>query len=126
MPDDRPLEGVRVLLVEDDPLLGLYLGEALREVGATVTGPVTTAECAESAANRNGIDVAVVDLFLGARTTLAAAELLRRRGVPFAFSTGRPEHEGLRAFPDVPVLTKPVDAGRIVATLVRLMPKRRS
>ena len=40
----RPLEGCRVLLAEDEPIIALDLKEQLEAVGAVVVGPTSCVE----------------------------------------------------------------------------------
>jgi DNA-binding LytR/AlgR family response regulator len=66
------------------------------------------------------IDAAFLDVNLAGEYCFPVADLLRRKGVPFAFLTGYSERTvipaGLR---EVPVLTKPVNAADIAGVMVR-------
>ena len=55
------------------------------------------------------IDFALLDVNLDGDTSFGAAEVLRARGVPFAFVTGYGE-QGVRSdLRDAPILSKPID-----------------
>jgi CheY-like chemotaxis protein len=103
----RPLEGQRVLIVEDDPLLALELTETLAEVGCQIVDVAPGLARALAAAEFHELDLAVVDITLGEEKSFRVAHMLMAREVPFVFATGsRPE--GIPPeFARVPALTKP-------------------
>lgn len=103
----RPLEGQRVLIVEDDPLFALELTETLAEVGCTIVDVAPGLARALAAAEFHELDLAVVDINLGEDKSFRVAHMLMAREVPFVFATGsRPE--GIPPeFAKVPALTKP-------------------
>lgn len=114
------LAGRRILVVEDNFLIALELGECLREAGAEVIGPCANAADGLAAVAAGGIDCALVDLNLGHGPDFAVAEALTGAGVPFALATG---YEGAAIpaqFAAVPVLLKPVSGDQVVATLAGL------
>ena len=49
--DDHPLNGVRVLVVEDDPLMAMDLEDTLAEAGAVVVGLCQTLDEAMARTN---------------------------------------------------------------------------
>jgi DNA-binding NarL/FixJ family response regulator len=62
MPDEteaqapsRPLNGLRLLLVDDEPLVALELEELMRELGAEVIGPFSRVAPALEALRRERI-----------------------------------------------------------------------
>jgi DNA-binding response OmpR family regulator len=84
------LEGLCVLVVEDEFLIQLELEALLMDAGARVAGPCGSVADALDIAGRGSIDVALLDLRLGPYTGVPVARLLRRRGIPFVFYTARP------------------------------------
>lgn len=88
--EDRPLTGVRALLVEDDPIIAMVLEDMIVELGGSVVCVADRLHEALSAAAdlEIDVDVAVLDLTLAGQSALAVAERLDQRGVPFAFATG--------------------------------------
>lgn len=105
------LEGLRVLVVEDDRLQARALARMLVGLGCQVVGPSGRLAEALALAESAEIDCALLDVNLGDATSIAVAEALARRGRPFLFVTGYvaapqlPPH-----LMDVPRLLKPVDA----------------
>jgi DNA-binding response OmpR family regulator len=87
MPDD--IQGLRVLVVEDDSLICLLLEDMLLELGCRVVGTAADVKRAIDLARREeSVDVAILDVNLGGRQVFPVAEVLAERGVPFLFATG--------------------------------------
>jgi CheY-like chemotaxis protein len=104
------LAGRRILIVEDEALLGMELETLLKQVGCEVLGPASTVEWALALIYEGEPDLALLDVNLkGVRATPVAAAL-RDRGVPFVLVTGysraQTSEPELRAAPRV---DKPVD-----------------
>jgi CheY-like chemotaxis protein len=103
----RGERGLRVLLVEDEAMVVLLLEDILSEFGHEVVGPVATLDKAVEMAQRETLDVAILDLNINGREVYPVAEALAARGIPFIFSTGYGK-EGVRApYDDRPTLQKP-------------------
>ena len=105
----RPLQGRRVLLVEDEYLVAMEIEDILVELGAEVVGPFARVEPALSAARREALDGAVLDVRLDGETIDVVAAVLVARGVPVLLTTG---YEGEQLPPDLrplPRLRKPFD-----------------
>lgn len=60
----RPLEGARVLIVEDEFFIADDLARALRNAGADTIGPVSSIREAEILMRRGHLDSAILDLNL--------------------------------------------------------------
>lgn len=90
MPDiDLPLEGRRVLIVEDEYLIAMEVKRWLQRAGAEVVGPVPTVQRALDLIEDDGLDAAVLDLNLGgSMTARPIADRLSTLGVPHLFATG--------------------------------------
>lgn len=81
--------GGKILVVEDQYLLGTAIAEQLREFGFEVMGPLGSAAVAQIAALTTGeVDGAVVDYVLQDGDARNLASLLREKHVPFFFLTG--------------------------------------
>lgn len=121
---DGSLRGLRILLVEDDPLICLDLETSLTDLGAAVTAASSVAS-AFAALSIAMPDVAVLDFELGAESSEAVAEVVRARNVPFLFLSGYSEHDGrFGRWPGIPILTKPLSAIQL-ARGIRGVLKRR-
>ena len=109
----------RVLLVEDDGLVSLFLEDFLADLGCTVVGPADTAHAAEALASDQGIDFAILDVNIVGGTSFRTAEILRDRRLPFMFLTAYGA-EGVREdFRGAPVMDKPIRVGDLERFLRR-------
>lgn len=106
----RPLEGRRILVVEDDFLIGFELAQFIESLGAAVLGPFATTAAARAAVDAASVDGALLDVGLGRETSLGLAHELAGRKVPVIFVTAYAEEVGLFAGPlaRMPRIGKPV------------------
>src|SRR5215469_9691180 len=84
----QPLEGVRVLVVEDDFLVSLLFEDVLTSAGCVVLGPVPRLADALDAAAKEHCDVAVLDVNLAGEWVYPVAAVLVGKNVPIVFVTG--------------------------------------
>jgi CheY-like chemotaxis protein len=120
MTDASTLNGLRVLVVEDEMMVSMLIEDMLTDLGCTVIGPAARLDEAMDLASKGGIDCAVLDVNLGGQPIFPLADYLRAKGAPFAFATGYGD-AGLR---DVdkgsPVLQKPFREGDLARVLGEL------
>ena len=100
------LEGVRVLLIEDEAIIAMTAEDMLDEIGCTVAATASTLKDAEAAAEAGGFDVALLDINLNGVESLPVAARLRASGLPFIFTTGYGA-AGSGEYADAPLVTKP-------------------
>ncbi len=106
----------RVLVVEDEPVLGLDIAAMLRRDGYEILGPVTTiAEAMAEIGRGEGPDAALLDANLGGRRVDAVADALAARGVPFVFVSGYERETLPEAHRDAPLLQKPFRREQLLA-----------
>lgn len=111
------LRGRRVLVVEDQAPVALFLVRALRQTEAQVMGPVRNANEAEWMLAVERPDIAVLDITLGDGDVLPLADRLSANGIPFVLFTGQDDPTYVtRRFPDVPVVSK-MSADELIPTL---------
>jgi CheY-like chemotaxis protein len=83
------MKPLRVLVVEDDLMIGQLLAEVLEDLGHVVAAVVIEADAAVAAARNCRPDLMIVDIKLGERSGVAAVkEILRQGFVPHVFVTG--------------------------------------
>lgn len=104
-----------VLLIEDELIIGFGLAEALVSLGYEVVGPVPDLAAALAHAREADLSGAVIDVQLGRDEAYPIADLLRARGVPFLFTTGRPAWTLPQRFHASPVLSKPFEPADVAA-----------
>jgi CheY-like chemotaxis protein len=105
----RKVDKPRVLLVEDEALVGIMIQECLTEFGFQVIGPLCTASEALGAAQDGHFDAAILDINLGDGLVYQVAEILLVRDVPFIFVTGYDSDSIDDRFSAIPVLQKPIE-----------------
>jgi DNA-binding response OmpR family regulator len=119
------LSGVRILVVEDDPLLLMDLETILTDAGADLVGVCRSVAEALPCVEAEGLAAAVLDFRLGCETATPIARLLAARGTPFMFYTGQVDTEpGLAEWPDRKVVQKPALPRAIVAAVAALIGTR--
>jgi DNA-binding response OmpR family regulator len=117
-----PLAGRVILVVEDDPIIGLDLQETLKRVGATVLGPSPDVARALELLDRFHVDSAVLDNWIRGGDSRPVADLLVERRIPFLFHTS--QRQGLRkSYPSAEIIDKPSEPGELVRSLERLLAK---
>ena len=122
---DESLRGLRILLVEDDPLICLDLAASLEEFGAVVTA-VSNVGAAFAALAIAMPDIAVLDFELGAETSEPIAEFVQARKIPFLYLSGHSEHdERFSRWREIRVLAKPLSAARIARGIQDVLEARR-
>jgi DNA-binding NarL/FixJ family response regulator len=122
---ERPTKG-RVLIVEDDILLGMVLQDALGFEGYTVVGVARTAREAIALAVEHEPDVVLMDInLLGAVDGIAAAaQILERTGIRCLMATAHTDEETRRrAAPVQPLgwLAKPYDEQDMLHAVARAL-----
>ncbi|MDB5724517.1 MAG: hypothetical protein JWQ16_1271 [Novosphingobium sp.] len=78
----------KILVVEDEILVAMFLEDLLIGMGHEVVGPASRLGEAMELARDSLIDFAVLDVNLAGVASFPVAELLRERGIPFVFATG--------------------------------------
>jgi PAS domain S-box-containing protein len=103
----------RVLLVEDEALVGMMMTDFLRDIGFHVVGPFGRVAEAIDAINCEQLEAAILDINLRGELIYDLADELTGRGVPIVFVTGYGADAVDRRFADFPVLQKPVDSAAL-------------
>jgi CheY-like chemotaxis protein len=101
------LEGVRVLLVEDESLLAMAVEGMLEDLGCHVAASAGNVEDAMARAQENGFECALLDVNLRGKPVFPVAEILAARQIPFAFASGYGRSALPEQFRSRPVVAKP-------------------
>ena len=118
------LQGLRILLVEDDPLICLDLEASLVDFGAIVTA-VGDALAGLKAMSASAFDFAVLDFEVGAETSEPIALAAKARNVPFLYLSGYSEHdERFSRWPGIQVLVKPLSVDEVARGIEAALSKR--
>jgi CheY-like chemotaxis protein len=81
------IDGCVVLVLEDEPLVGLEIADLLTSAGAQVKLAGTLADAMASVDGLK-ISAAIVDINLGGQDCSVLCKRLSQRRIPFAFYTG--------------------------------------
>ena len=120
-PEATVLTGRRILVVEDEMVISMFIEDVLVGLGCQIVGPAGRMQRALALVEGNGIDAAVLDINLGRDgDSYPIADALISRGVPFVFSTGYGHQGVLPAYRDIPCLTKPFAEKALAQALAAL------
>ena len=112
------IEGMRVLVVEDESLVALQLEDMLLDLGCLVVGPAMRLRAAGELLDSGvGIDCAVLDVNVCGEMVYPIAERLAEMGIPFIFATGYGRDGVDRRWTSVPILQKPYTSDEIGESL---------
>jgi CheY-like chemotaxis protein len=110
----------RVLVVEDEMLIGMLLEDMLSDIGHVVVAVVSRVDEALAAVQREDFDLAILDVHLNGESVFPVAKALVDRGILFIFATGYGERGLPEEYRDRPILQKPFakyDLAKTLATL---------
>lgn len=98
---------LRILLVEDEPLVAMAIEDSLESQNVGVVGPAGTVAEALALIDKGGIDAALLDVTLRGERVDPVADALSALNIPFLFTTGHGAAGLPKAHQDRPVLSKP-------------------
>jgi DNA-binding NtrC family response regulator len=115
------LSGLRVLVVEDEPLVAEHIRDILMEAEAEVVGPLATVrEARRFLKDGQPVDAALLDVALSDGEVTPVLESLRAQAIPTVVYTGAAVPEGVRRrHPEITVLQKPVLPAGLIGALKR-------
>ena len=110
--------GSKILVVEDNYLLAEVVCDFVAECGMEPVGPAAGLETGLVYARETPIDGAILDINLDGRFCFPICEVLRERGIPFAFLTG---YSNLSLVPQefrhVPLIAKPFEPSEMKSAI---------
>jgi DNA-binding response OmpR family regulator len=114
---DSRIQGIRILIVEDEPFIAFDLMMAIEDAGAVAIGPAATVAEAIDFLQTERPDAAIADVHLPDGTIAAFLDALPP-GVPVVVHTGVGLPTDVRArHPGVPVYSKPTAPSILLARL---------
>ncbi len=120
---DARLNGLRVLVLEDETIVLVMIEDLLGDLGCRIVGPAGTVAEALALAEAGGFDAALLDLNLGrGETSYPVADALAQRGIPFAFVTGYTADALVAPHNGRPILEKPFWGDALRNVLEKLAP----
>src|SRR4051812_34817002 len=112
------LNGLPVLIVENEPLIALDLSHAVQDRNGIVVGPVPTVAEALAILAGQKVGAAILDAKLDDCDITPVAIRLIEQAVPFVIHSGTGLPAELAAsHPDLPVILKPKRSEDVIASL---------
>jgi CheY-like chemotaxis protein len=111
---------MRILIVDDEPMISLLLEDWLDELGHEVVGPARNVASALALIGTTPPDAAIVDVSLRGENSYPIAERLSERKIPFVFATGHAEGSLPPPFENAPMLSKPFDCAAVQEAIARM------
>lgn len=119
-----PLQGRRILVVEDSFLIATQIADAIVAAGGTVIGPIGRLQAARDAVRDERPDAALLDVRLHSDFTDALARELAERGVPVVLATGFDPPSLPAGLGALPRLRKPFTAQAVRQALAAALARR--
>jgi DNA-binding NtrC family response regulator len=111
--------GRRILLVEDDAIIGLDIRDILERAGCLMLGPAANVSDALAVITSTKIDGAVLDINLGGELSYGVADALAAKSIPFMIISGYSADRVPAAHRQRPILAKPFLAHELLAAFGR-------
>lgn len=116
---------MKILVVEENMIIGVDVVAMLEDWGFVAKGPISTNEEALAEIEAFQPDAAILDILLkGGVTSAPVADALRQRGIPFLCLTGlhSDHYRQIAAFSGVPHLDKPATSEALCHAVGQLLP----
>ena len=112
-----PLDGLKVLIVEDEFLILLSLEKMLDELGCEVVASAHRVAKALAMLDAVGAAAAVLDVNVAGEPVYPVAEALAARGIPLVFTTGYGDNGIAAPWKDWPIVQKPFSQDQLARAL---------
>jgi DNA-binding response OmpR family regulator len=120
--DHQSWNGGKILVAEDNFLLGEVVCEFLHECGLAPQGPYLTVDAALAAARTDLLDGAVLDVKLGGNLCFPICSVLQVRAIPFIFLTGYRDLSMIPAeLKSAPLICKPFETSEMKSALAAML-----
>jgi CheY-like chemotaxis protein len=116
-PPANPLQGRRILVVEDSPVVGPFTADLLGELGCEVVGPAPNMAAARELLEQGEFDGALMDIHIRGERVFPLCEMLEAKSVPFVLTSGYADWHMPDKWQDRPRLQKPYTVDQIEQAL---------
>lgn len=113
----KKLDGVRILVVEDEYFISQDLQAALEDAGAQVLGPAGDVGAALAILHDQSVHAGVLDINLHGVVDFAVAAEMSRHSIPFVFATGYERATVPTTYAHIPVWQKPFNVEDLIEAL---------
>ena len=118
------LDGLRILILEDEPIIGLALEDMLPRQGAFVLFASGIEEASEMIAGEE-VQSAILDVNVHGLQSYPVASKLSERSIPFIFATGYGDRSHPEEFAGIPTILKPYSSDDIHNALASVAARQR-
>jgi DNA-binding response OmpR family regulator len=115
---------IRLLVLEDEPLIAEMLTAWAKENGCEVIGPVSSNRDALQLVEKIELDTAILDICVTDGDCYPVAERLQALDIPFAFATGLSDGAIDQRYALAPLAPKPFEFDQLRLTLLALVAGR--
>jgi PAS domain S-box-containing protein len=115
------LQGSRIIIIEDEPLVAMDLESSLKAAGCEIVGSVGTIAQGKNLIANAECDAALIDANLAGHPVDELAAALTQKNIPFAFVTGYGRMALPLGFRDALVLNKPFGQEQLLAIMEVLL-----
>ena len=120
-PSATDLQGRRILVVEDSPVVAEASDDMLRDMGCVVVGPAGNMAAALQLAHEEELDGAIVDINIRGGKAFPVLKILEDRGIPFLLTSGYADWSMPEEWQGKPRLAKPYTTNMLRETLLELL-----
>ena len=112
---------LRILVVEDEMLLAVFVEGCLIQLGHIVVGPASRVANALRLVETETVDFGLLDINIAGEEVYPVARQLKARGVPFIFMSGYGSSHLRDEWIGRPLLGKPIDQKMLKASIETLV-----
>ena len=120
-PSPAILEGKRILVVEDSPVVAEACEDMLRDMGCIVVGPAANMAAALQLASEADFDGAIVDINIRGGKAFPVLKIRADRGIPFLLASGYADWSMPEEWRERPRLAKPFSPNLLRESLLQLL-----
>lgn len=118
------VDGLSVLVAEDELLLALDICDVLNRAGCHVLGPARSLASAQTlAAQKGAFDLALLDVNLGGESAIELAGHLMAAGIPVILTTGYDRPDLPESLAETRICVKPISPALLLETMRDLVVK---
>jgi CheY-like chemotaxis protein len=118
--DRISLNGKRILIIEDEPLVWMDIETFLSESGSIIVGPAGNIDSARLLIEAEKFDGVLMDANLGGQPVDELAAALVKRNIPFVFLTGYGRESLPKAFRDSRMVAKPYTREQLLTAAAQM------
>ena len=115
------LNGRRILLVEDSPVVGPFAADMLTDLGYEVIGPAPNMAAAREMIDGERFDAAIMDIHIRGERVFPLCAVLESMKVPFILTSGYADWTMPEEWQDRPRLQKPYTLDDVRGALGELL-----